>query len=276
MSNTRRTRVRERAAARAVAALAASLTLGACALSANRPPPAEESAEELRVVRYAVEPGDRLSVLAREFTGDMALWRTIADLNGIDDPRRLSVGQVLEIPVALIPEADREARLAASLPTEADGEEAADNAATRLSALRGKAPEPVAVQASPPVASPPAPAASGRAVRVASEPVVVSAVRSREAFELSPLDAGGEVAAGSRFVQVTGSYTPKGVYEGPSGQSRVLMRLTPGTVLPLERRVDGWYRVATTAGPGYVRDGDARVLEPDAAGTTGPGDAAGG
>ena len=270
MSKSRRTRAGAPAAVRGAsvrnaAALAASLALGACALSANRPP--TEPEPDLRVVRYSVERGDRLSLIAREFTGDMALWRTIADLNGIDDPRKLAVGQLLEIPVALIPEDDREARLAASVPLGVDDADT-DNAATRLARLRERT---VADAAATPPSAPAVPQGpdpeAGRALRVAAEPVVVSAVRSREAFELSPLDAADAAATGSRAVQVTGGYTPKGVYESPAAQSRVLMRLTPGTVLPLERSVDGWSRVATSAGPGYVRAADARVV--------GAGDAAG-
>ena len=293
MSNIRRTR------APLVVALASGLVLGACStLSGDEPrgTTSTEAAEELRVVRYRVEPGDRLAAIALEFTGDAALWRTIADLNGIDDPRRLAAGRVLEIPVALIPEADREARLAASVPagpddgvdpgTEGDGAEGADagNAATRLAEMRRRAaPGAPAIGDEPARATVPVPAGTARdgSVRVATVPVVVSPVRSREAFELSPLDGTESVAAsGSRFVKVVGSYTPKGVYEQPAGQSRVLMRITPGTVLPLERTVDGWYRVLTSAGPGYLRDGDAQIVEggaaaPGSPGSPGTGDPAG-
>ena len=272
MSDIRRTPTGAPVAALA-AALATGLTLGACSTLGGdeRRDGTAADAQELRVVRYAVARGDRLAVIAREFTGDLALWRTIADLNGIDDPRRLAVGQILEIPLALIPETDREARLAASGPVGATGAGNADadavagtnegNAATRLAELRARA-APVAPAEDAPSARP----AAG-AVRVAAEPVIVTPVRSREAFELSPLD-GPEAAAGAgdRFVKVIGSYTPKGVYERPEGQSRVLMRITPGTVLPLERSVDGWYRVTTSAGPGFIRAEDARIV----------GDAAGG
>ena len=104
MSKIRRTAATTPAAARSMTLAAASLALGACSLSAERPPE-PTVVEAPSTVRYAVEPGDRLSLIAREFTGDQELWRTLAELNGIDDPRRLAVGQVLDIPLALIPEA---------------------------------------------------------------------------------------------------------------------------------------------------------------------------
>ena len=287
MANIRRTR------APLVAALATGLALGACSTLGGDEPrgtASAEAAEELRVVRYRVEPGDRLAAIALEFTGDSALWRTIADLNGIDDPRRLAAGRILEIPVALIPAADREARLAASVPTDpAEGPDARDgaagggrpdadagNAATRLAEMRRRAVPgaPAATGDGRSRATVPVPTgtAADGSVRIATVPVVVSPVRSREAFELSPLDGTESVAAsGSRFVKVVGSYTPKGVYEEPAGQSRVLMRITPGTVLPLERTVDGWYRVLTSAGPGYLRDGDAQIVEGGAGARGAPG-----
>ena len=265
MSNIRRRRTPARRAGRTAAALVLSTALGACALSANGPGEVEEPGEDLRVVRYAVEPGDRLSIITRDFTGDIALWPTIADLNGIADPRRLAVGQVIEIPVALIPEDRREARLAASLPVEGDdGAARADNAATRLAALRERASrdEARAGAASPP----PAPETGPESLRETAEPVVVSAVRSPGEFEMSPIDgSAGTPAAGGRAVQVIGSYTPKGVYVEPAGRSRVLTRITPGTVLALEGEVDGWFRVRTSAGPGYLRAEDARVVGPDGA-----------
>jgi nucleoid-associated protein YgaU len=45
-----------------------------------------------------VKRGDTLSSIAAEMYGDPARWRSIADANNLDDPRRLSVGLVLHIP----------------------------------------------------------------------------------------------------------------------------------------------------------------------------------
>ncbi len=258
-----------RARARGLPARAAGLAivaagLGGCAATGQ--PAAVEPAPS--VVRYSVESGDRLGTIARDFTGDTDVWRTIAELNGIDDPRRLAVGQVLEIPLTLIPEADREARLAASVAPPAEGAPASDDdASTRLATLR-----PGQRADANGAATPPDPRPTGEsptdasALRVASAPVVVSPVRSREAFELSPLDdpqADDAGDAGARFIKVSGSYTPKGIYERPAAQSRVMMRVTPGTVLRLERTVSGWYQVGTAGGPGYLRDTDAQLVQPE-------------
>ena len=48
--------------------------------------------------RYVVRPGDTLTRIAAELYSDQSLWRVIADANGIDNPRRLTPGQVLLIP----------------------------------------------------------------------------------------------------------------------------------------------------------------------------------
>lgn len=47
---------------------------------------------------YTVKRGDTLSVIAQHVLGNSARWHEIADLNGIRDPRRLQVGQVLRLP----------------------------------------------------------------------------------------------------------------------------------------------------------------------------------
>ena len=48
--------------------------------------------------RHVVRRGDTLSSIAFEEYGDPALWRHIAEENGIDDPLGLAPGQVLSIP----------------------------------------------------------------------------------------------------------------------------------------------------------------------------------
>ncbi len=42
--------------------------------------------------------GDRLDVLAARYLGSAALWRRLAQLNGVDDPSALRPGQLLRIP----------------------------------------------------------------------------------------------------------------------------------------------------------------------------------
>jgi nucleoid-associated protein YgaU len=48
--------------------------------------------------RYTVQRGDTLSSIAGVEYGDHALWRLIAEENGLDDPLALQPGQVLVIP----------------------------------------------------------------------------------------------------------------------------------------------------------------------------------
>lgn len=53
-----------------------------------------------------VQRGETLSSIAAEEYDDSALWRPIAEANGIDNPRRLTPGTVLSVPV-LAAEGDR-------------------------------------------------------------------------------------------------------------------------------------------------------------------------
>jgi hypothetical protein len=45
-----------------------------------------------------VKRGDTVSSIAAEVYGDPARWRSIAEANGMDDPRRLDIGRRLSIP----------------------------------------------------------------------------------------------------------------------------------------------------------------------------------
>jgi LysM repeat protein len=60
------------------------------------PAPVEESQAPADAPRtYKVRSGDTLGGIAREFDTTVA---ALQELNGIDDPRRLRIGQVLELP----------------------------------------------------------------------------------------------------------------------------------------------------------------------------------
>jgi hypothetical protein len=48
-----------------------------------------------------IQPGDVIDFLAADELGDPHAWRRLAEANGIDDPRRLRVGQTLVIPADL-------------------------------------------------------------------------------------------------------------------------------------------------------------------------------
>jgi nucleoid-associated protein YgaU len=47
---------------------------------------------------YMIRQGDTLTALAFRFYADPAVWRPIAIVNGIDDPRELVAGQPLQVP----------------------------------------------------------------------------------------------------------------------------------------------------------------------------------
>ena len=47
---------------------------------------------------YAVQKGDTLMSIARKFYGNASRFRDIAAANGITDPNKIQVGQVLKIP----------------------------------------------------------------------------------------------------------------------------------------------------------------------------------
>lgn len=55
------------------------------------------------VTSYTVKAGDTLSLIAAQQLGDANRWQEIADLNGIQDPRALRVGQVLQLPPLTTP-----------------------------------------------------------------------------------------------------------------------------------------------------------------------------
>lgn len=62
-------------------------------------PPEEDKRETDPVfTTRVVKAGDSLSSIAAEIYRDSTRWRIIAEENNIDDPRRLTVGQMLSIP----------------------------------------------------------------------------------------------------------------------------------------------------------------------------------
>ena len=216
------------------AVLVAVASVAGCASSARAPIElAEEDAN--RSVRYTVQNGDRLGDIALELTGELARWRDIAAHNGIDDPRTLRAGTVLEIPATFLPDRE-EPPVSRSAARRSGGGPAGDGAG-----------------------------GPARTVPVKLTPVVVN-----RDFELSPLDekraaarseAAAETRRDGRRVRVMGSYFPKGVYAQPAVYSKLLMRVAPGTLFELEREVDDWYGVVLENGIGYLRGVDGRVLE---------------
>lgn len=181
-------------------------------------------------IHYTVRSGDVLGNIALGFTGDADTWRTIAEHNGIQNPKKLAVGTTIEIPGTLLvgSELQRLAKATASTPTDR----------------------------SVPASIPAARVANQEPVRV-----IVTPVTTNKRFELSSMTSDAATTTlGTRQVKVVGTYFPKGIYTRPEDGSRVFMRLAPGTVLGLEREYDGWFRVTTSEGVGFLRSNDGEVL----------------
>lgn len=215
--------------------VAAWLMQGCAALPGGEGVPSETLPE--RPLTYTVQSGDRLGDIAVELTGKLVHWRDIAAHNGIDDPRELRAGAVLEIPSWL-------------LPSGADG-------ATDIA-----------------VAEPDRPPARETSVVDEASSVTITPVRVNRDFELSPMNARSERRDATvdtvRRVRVLGSYYPKGVYIAPAAHSSLLMRVAPGTVFELENERGEWYGVVTERGIGYLRRADGLVVDPSAARRTTP------
>jgi len=64
----------------------------------------------------------------------------------------------------------------------------------------------------------------------------------------------------SQWILVSGNYTPKGIYSRPDTTSRILTRVAPGSRLRLEATHEGWLKVETTSGMGYLKAHDAKRI----------------
>jgi N-acetylmuramoyl-L-alanine amidase len=62
------------------------------------PPPEPVPEPEPAYQTYTVKAGDTLSKIAKEFYGDATKYPIIAEYNGLEDPSRIFIGQVLRIP----------------------------------------------------------------------------------------------------------------------------------------------------------------------------------
>lgn len=185
-------------------------------------------------IEYVVQRGDRLSEIAQTFTGDGANWRAIATANNIKNPRNLREGSILVIPQSILPKTQ----------------------STPLSQEPKRQPTPVS---------------SPMAVKRASTDeanVVVTAIPKQREFELNPLQQNPtksntralQNSGLAQSIKVIGSYYPKGIYLAPQTSSRLLMRVNPGTTFSLEATIDGWFKVTTEQGSGFIRHSDATVV----------------
>ncbi|MFK7893821.1 MAG: LysM peptidoglycan-binding domain-containing protein [Granulosicoccus sp.] len=208
-----------------------------------------------RSVMYTVKSGESLSVIAQNITGSASHWEAIAEHNAITDPRALKAGDTLEIPGDLMAQVYD------------------ISAATTLGDIQGT--HSVA-QASKPSLNTLTPALSTTmGVQRANDgnnwpaqTVQLHAVSVNRSFNLVPYDANSnDRPVSARYVseppavRVIGTYFPKGIYEEPANYSRLMMRVTPGTVFELDSKVNDWYKIVTEQGTGYVRAADAEIVD---------------
>ncbi len=188
------------------------------------------------VISYTVQRGDRLSDIALEFTGQSSTWRDIAQYNNISDPRRLREGMILEIPTDMIPGYERPApqiqpQVRQSVPV------------TQSSSLAVRTEQPAEVA-----------------------PVVVTPINTNRNFDLNPIDADStnqsrSFAGAGAQVKVVGTYYPKGIYTQPAYDSKLIMRVAPGTLFVLDSQINEWYKIQTSTGSGYIRTNDAAIIK---------------
>lgn len=104
-----------------------------------------------------------------------------------------------------------------------------------------------------------------RLVKVQTSPVRVSRSFSGNPYNPAHVPVGSRIPQQapdelSRWILVSGNYTPKGIYLRPDSSSRILTRVAPGSRLRLEKTIDGWHKVETEQGIGYLRGHDAKIL----------------
>lgn len=197
-------------------------------------------------IEHIIKPGDQLGDIALRYTGNISRWKAIAAYNDIQDPRSLRVGDIVSIPVALVPEKRLPAVGRSITIARKDSLEAASagNSASATVATTGT---------------------GSLAVQRSAGNVIVRPVSVNRTFTQQPLEKTAKATVGSSDTQapqvrVVGTYYPKGIYKQPAGYSTLMMRVAPGTVFQLEREVNDWYKVITNKGTGYLRLEDGIIL----------------
>lgn len=179
---------------------------------------------------YEVGAGDTLSGIALETTGDVLNWRKIAELNNISDPNTIRKGQFIVIPHALTrtdaspPPAAREL----NLEPDTSDEKPLD---TEDKTSKPRAQDIELSETGDPPAQVPLPDSK--------KPIQQEKV-------------GG-------WLIIRGGYYPREINIGPDSSSDILTQAWPGTRLQFVDRADGWYKVITNKGHGYLNPAYATV-----------------
>ncbi len=204
-----------------------------------QPAPIQQSAD----LYYVVRRGDLLGTIAEKLTGQRSNWEAIAKANGVTDPRKLRVGQRLVIPGYLMP------------PTISTN-------------VGNTVPSAVALQSVDRTGANSAHATvTIDDVGPDAADVVVKKANPNKRFVLTPLGEETETTHanlnGHNYIKVVGTYFPKVVYRSPQLDAQLLMRVAPGTTFPLEKLDNGWYRVSTDQGIGFLRVEDGQPTRLD-------------
>ena len=235
-----------------LSALLLAIAVSGCAVT-NTAQDNGISVEQHPQVTYDVKPGDRLSDIALRLTGDASNWQTIAQRNGIANPKTLKAGDALIIPNELLDNLVQINRDSARQPAAKAVHVASNRRTTTL------------------------PVTTGNGVSVAhgyyiAKPQIMPAslfrVNINRSFDLKPFDA--KVFSGKgplRYdseapqIRVVGTYYPKGVYAQPANYARMVGRVAPGTVFELDRIVNEWYKILTDEGEAYIRQTDGALIQ---------------
>ncbi len=236
--------------------------LQACATSQGKPDmDGSQQASVLTLnkpadIKHTVGAQERLIDISLKYTGSKAHWQAIADHNGITDPRLLRIGSTLTIPASLLqhntsalkPSTAQQSTF--QLPTSADTSIAPTSSPLAIKRALSR------------------PASKRPPERQAEDAVFIQKVSTNRSFDLNPID---ETTVASRThsalpdakVKVVGTYYPKGIYRQPANYSDLILRALPGTLFQLEDLTNGWYKIVTSQGVGYLRKDDGAIIMND-------------
>ncbi len=215
-------------------------------------------------VGFEIEAGETLWDFAKRTTGDATYWQAIAAHNGFTDSQATAVreGQEVFVPDVLV-----RAELA---PIAAATQVAAlDTPATPASAealLPSEQPDVDVTDASRESLE------AGAAVLAGTNGVLDESLESAPAGEQditiveaafrqdSEIDLGTDAtgAQATSEIMISGTYYPKAVYNDADFSSSLLMRVSPGTSLPVSKVDGAWYQVQTEQGTGFVHHRDVK------------------
>lgn len=292
-----------------VLAITLCSVLGACEMMSKveiigrSPSVSQQSQPQLKTI-YTVQRGDTLAEIAKETTGSIDNWRSIANHNNIDDPATLKIGDVIEIPPELSPtppsqraaapgpapapaiapvvnkvaifEPIGEPVVSAPEKTEPMATASTDSAASVLEPVLpgipledSGLPQPLPVEPTtqPLAAEPGIPETLGeqqldeqQQAQLLQATVFQPEVSRTEtaAPEHSPAQPALQTATGGNWIVLKGSYYPREIKVAPSVGAATLLLAWPGTRLEYVQNEDGWYKVVTGTGAGYVSLNDAQ------------------